>query len=255
MNDRAHGAASSSLSSAWDQLSRHKGTNIGDGHDGCSSAANAVTPNGFSQRRRKAAAQADLPPALASLHRQVLRAYLGTGRAPEAPELSRFAGELGLDLGAAMHQLADADLVHTDPVTGAATIAYPFSGVPTPHKVRVHGAPLLYAMCAIDALGIPLMVGQDGVISSVSPGTGDTITVEYRGGACRWQPATAVVLVASTGVAGPSRNCTCPFITFHVTADRAATYLREGMVPVGHVVTQSEAIDAAKAEFGRFLIG
>jgi hypothetical protein len=228
---------------------------MSDGHDEYHGPASAVTPCEVPDRERKAAAQADLPPALAELHRQVLRAFLATGRAPEAAELRRMAGGLGLAPRQAMQRLADADLVHTQLATGAAITAYPFSGVPTPHVVRLDGAPLLHAMCAIDALGIPLMVGRDGVISSVSPATCDTVTVEHRAGTWRWQPATAVVLVASTGAAGPSLRCSCPFITFHATASRAATYLRDSAAAAGRIVTQSEAVEAAQAEFGRLLTG
>jgi Alkylmercury lyase len=213
------------------------------------------SPGPLRDRLRKAAAQAGLPPELASLHRQVLRAYLATGGAPGAAELGRLASGLGLPPGEAMARLEAADLVHADPATGAATTAYPFSGVPTPHEVRVGGAPLLYAMCAIDALGIPLMAGRDGVINSVSPGAGDPITVEFRAGTWRWQPATAVVLLASSGAGGPSRSCSCPFIAFHATAEQAAAYLRDGPATAGRIVTQTDAVAAAEAEFGRLLTG
>jgi hypothetical protein len=228
---------------------------MSDGHDRYSGTAFADTPREPPDRPRKAAAQADLPPALADLHRQVLRAFLATGRAPEAADLRRMADGLGLHPGEAMQPLADADLVHTDPATGAVTTAYPFSGTPTAHVVRLDGAPLLYAMCAIDALGIPLMTGRDGVISSVSPATCETITVEHRARTWRWQPATAVVVIAGTGAPGPSVRCTCPFITFHATASRAARYLSDGAVAAGRIVSQSEAVDAARAEFGQLLTG
>jgi hypothetical protein len=218
-------------------------------------SAEQWSPGPLRDRRPKAAVQAGLPPELASLHRQVLSAYLATGRAPAAAEIGRLASGLGLAPDAAMARLEAADLVHADPATGAATTAYPFSGVPTPHEVRVGGAPLLYAMCAIDALGIPLMTGRDGVINSVSPGTGDPITVEFRAGAWRWQPATAVVLIAGTGADGPSRSCSCPFIAFHATAGQAAAYLREGPAAAGRIVTQTDAVAAAEAEFGRLLTG
>jgi hypothetical protein len=211
--------------------------------------------SGVTERRRKAAAQASLPPALVSLHRQLLSIFLESGRPPRPAEWRRLASGLGLSPGEAMRQLADADLVHTDPVTGAVTTAYPFSGVPTPHVVRVDGAPMLHAMCAIDALGVPLMVGRDAVITSVSPVTNDTITVERRGGAWLWQPATAVIVIAGTGAAGPSLDCTCPFIAFHTTAEHAAAYLQDAAPLGGRIITQSEAVDAAEAEFGRLLSG
>lgn len=217
--------------------------------------AASVTAPRPPEEMRKATAQADLPSALTELHRHVLRTFLATGGPPGIADLRRLARGLGLSPGAAMLRLADADLVHTDPAAGAVTAAYPFSTAPTPHVVRVAGAALVYAMCAIDALGIPLMAGRDGVISSVSPVSRDPITVEYRAGTWRWQPATAAVLIVSNGAAGPSLCCTCPFNTFHATAEQAAAYLRECAAVRGWVVTQTEAAKAAQAEFGSLLTG
>jgi len=43
-------------------------------------------------------------------------------------------------------------------------------------------------MCAIDALGIPPMLGVDAVISSADPVTSATVTVSFRGGQASWNP-------------------------------------------------------------------
>jgi hypothetical protein len=53
-------------------------------------------------------------------------------------------------------------------------------------------------MCAIDALGIPLMTGTDGVIDSADPDTGTPIRIQRRGDLWTWQPATAVVVIGRT---------------------------------------------------------
>ena len=50
-------------------------------------------------------------------------------------------------------------------------VAYPFSGRPTRQQVELDGFPAVYAMCAIDALGIPAMAGRDGRIAAVNPKT------------------------------------------------------------------------------------
>ena len=125
--------------------------------------------------------QAVLPDPLQAFHRRLLKAFVtGTG-APDAAVVARRAAELGLDPEAALAALAAlaaADLVHTDPATGSISIAYPFSGRPTPHRVELAGGPTVSAMCALDALGIPQMTRRDARISSTDPTSGQQIAVD-----------------------------------------------------------------------------
>src|SRR5215211_4459432 len=69
--------------------------------------------------------------------------------------VARMAAELELDPRAALAALTAADMVHTDPATGMVSVAYPFSGRITLHRVALAGGPTVQAMCALDALGIP----------------------------------------------------------------------------------------------------
>jgi alkylmercury lyase len=103
--------------------------------------------------------QAALPGPLRGLHRAVLRRFLDTGAPPTARWIRQAAADRGLD-AAALDQLDAADAVHL--VNGVVAVAYPLSGTPTPHRVRLDGLPAVYAMCAIDALGLPAMAGRDG---------------------------------------------------------------------------------------------
>src|SRR6266568_8658416 len=107
-----------------------------------------------------------LPGPLRDLHRAVLRRFLATGAAPTARWLRQAAADAGLDASAA-DALAAADAVHV--ANGIVAVAYPFSGTPTPHRVALDGLPAVYAMCAIDALGLPAMAGRDGQITSADP--------------------------------------------------------------------------------------
>ncbi len=119
-----------------------------------------------------AASAEQLPPAIRELHRAVLRGFCDSGQV-HRDDLRPTAAALGVDLDDALHQLGSADLVHRAP-DGQIEVAYPFSRQPTGHTVQLIGHPPVAAMCAIDALGIPLMTGTDGVIDSADPDTGDT---------------------------------------------------------------------------------
>ena len=60
-------------------------------------------------------------------------------------------------------------------------MAYPFSGSPTRQQVELAGFPAVWAMCAIDALGVPVMAGRDGRIAAVDPRDGAPVVVSVKG--------------------------------------------------------------------------
>src|SRR5215469_7060999 len=149
--------------------------------------------------------QERLPGPLRDLHRAVLRRFLETGTPPTARWLRQDAADAGLD-ASAVDELAAADAVHL--VNGVVAVAYPFSGTPTPHRVELDGLPAVYAMCAIDALGLPAMTGRDG----------PPIVIAARGGAWSWAPAGTVVVAGRATDCGTecgSFEVMCPHTVFH----------------------------------------
>ena len=200
--------------------------------------------------------QAVLPDPLRVFHQRLLGAFLtGTGP-PDIPVVAGLAAELGLDPRAALAALAAADLVHTDPATGSITVAYPFSGRPTPFRVELAGGPAVFAMCAVDALGIPQMLRRDGRISSVDPTSGQPITVEVHAGVWRFQPATTVVLSGRTAdgdACDTAADWCCPYINFHTDREAAHTYRRAHPGMTSQLFDQAEAVKTARWAFGGLL--
>ncbi|PVZ09030.1 organomercurial lyase [Actinomycetospora cinnamomea] len=153
-----------------------------------------------------AAQQSALPPAAQDVHRMVLRAFLNSGDAPHRRDLP---DSCGVEVDEALDLLDEVDLVHLD-AEGRVVVAYPFAARITGQTVRVDAGPVLQAMCAIDALGIPMLAGRDGVIESADPLDGQPIRVECTGGSWRWAPAETVVLLASSAECGVAAECLCP---------------------------------------------
>ena len=65
---------------------------------------------------------------------------------------------------------------------GAIVGIYPVSALPTRHKIQLYDGRLLYAMCAIDSLGIAYEFDQDLTISSSCRKCDLPISVEIHGG-------------------------------------------------------------------------
>ncbi|MFF5990668.1 MULTISPECIES: alkylmercury lyase family protein [Prauserella] len=137
---------------------------------------------------------------------------------------------------------------------GEIRAAYPFSHAPTRHRVTWDGAEsTVYAMCAIDALGISAMLGIPITVTSTEPGTDRTVTVQVDHDTARWHPDTTVVCAGTTGDAcGPSVDRTCGHINFFTTPDAAHWTARNHDV-TGVVLDQDEALASAVAEFGALL--
>jgi hypothetical protein len=190
---------------------------------------------------------ARLTPALRRVHQAILRHFATTGMAPQLGALAPVADRVGLDLIDALRQLAADDLIAID---GAGTLvaAYPFSPTPTAHLVSL-GDVTVFAMCAIDALGIPFMLHSDALVRSTDPQTGEPVEVTVRAGALAFQPAQAVVVYAASTSAGRSVDTCCSTINFFGSADDARTWLADRPGLAATVLDQDQAGQLARVIF------
>lgn len=196
-------------------------------------------------------AQARLTPPLRELHRAILSAFVDTGAAPTVAWITDRASLLGLDPDQALASLAGADLVYT--VSGSVTVAYPFSGTPTPHRVEFDDGPVTWAMCGGDALGIPLMTGRNATITSTDPYTGEPIRIRYDNGAWTWEPDSTVMLVAATHGCGTAAEAACRHIHFFTRPEHARAHLAANPALSGEVYDQAGSIEAGRIIFGSLL--
>lgn len=195
--------------------------------------------------------QDKLAPATRTLHRELLHAFLDTGAAPSPSWLEDQATRLGLEPHLTIRQLAEADLVHL--ADSSVAVAYPFSGVPTNNRVQPDGGPPIYAMCAVDALGILLMTGRDGVVSATDPKTEAPIRVVRHGSDWEWTPNSTVVLIGVTQSCSTAAESCCPHVAFYTSAEGAEAYLRTHPEIIGTVANHTEAVELADFAFGSLL--
>lgn len=204
-----------------------------------------ITPN-----KRWATKGAGVDAPVRELGWEILLAFPRFGGPPPSTWIAQRAAERHLDAAAALAELERCDLLRCDPARGAIVVAYPFSGVPTAHRVAIAGAQQVYAMCAIDALGIPFMLGRDAVITSTDPWSGDAVRVMVRGGQARWDPPDAVVLVPDCDGPTPSAAVSCPEINFFRSAVTARAYQRAHPGRSSVILDPDTALAAGRCIFG-----
>jgi Alkylmercury lyase len=210
-------------------------------------------------------------------YRALMLTFPATGGPPDRVTLRALAQRYGIPLEATLADMARQDLVQRDPTNGTIRAAYPFSGVPTAHRVTLLAksngdVPIdLYAMCALDALGIPLMLLRDALVTSVDALTGEaarvlvrrTTTVEAStdgehkfgapvGWVAVWEPSTIVVFArpeeheCEGGVAAGS--C-CPMTNFFITRKHAERWALAHSSSEDVVLSQDEALQRAHTLF------
>jgi hypothetical protein len=181
-----------------------------------------------------------LDPVERAVHQAILRTFATTGRPPGHSDLDAVAA--GAPVSSVLSALHNADAIRLDPDGGIA-VAYPFSTKPTRHRVRIADRVEVYAMCAIDALGISAMLGQDTRIGSLDATSGQPITVTMTANGTDWDPKQAVVFIGALPGGGPSVDCCCDYLNFFT--DRAAAQSCAAAHPKipGQILDTVEAVD------------
>ena len=187
-----------------------------------------------------------------SVHRRILR-QLASGRSVTDEQLAEWTAAEGLDADQAAAALEERDLAHRDRELGGIAIAYPFSAKPTAHRVRLAGGVEVFAMCALDALGIAFMTDRATQISSTDPASGEPIEISVDpAGSSHWRPQGAVVVVACAG-SGPSAASLCPNTNFAASPAQGRAALESVAGGSGTLLSLPEAIETGRSIFGSML--
>jgi len=189
---------------------------------------------------------------LRAVHQAVLRSFVQTGAAPDIGSLARQAAPFGVSQ--VLAELAEGDFLCLDDASQI-TAAYPFSALPTAHRVRIGGQVTVFAMCAIDALGISAMARLPVVIESADPSSSQPITVHVDRASSTWHPATAVVYAGriASRCAGPSASVCCGYMNFFATPAAARAWAASHPEITGGVLGQGRALQVGVSIFGQLL--
>jgi alkylmercury lyase-like protein len=245
-------------------------------------------------RRITVCRSAQLTPAAYGFYCAILRTFPVRGTPPEPAELVQLAERFAVPLAATLADCVAQDLLQLDAATGRIRAAYPFSGVPTMHRVTLvsgsadggdsggcdalDGRPgqQVYAMCALDALGIPLLLRRAATIVSHDALTNDSVEVHIAplgtmgeaspaslatlaGWSARWDPPSAVIYARAAehehehdeGCA--AAGACCPITNFFADAAHAQQWAQAHQVPDGVILAPVEALARAHTLFGGVL--
>lgn len=194
-------------------------------------------------------------PITRAVYQHFLRLFAQTGQPPGVEALASAANLP--DLAAVnhhLHQMETIGCIYRHPVTGQIISAYPFSTIPTQHRVALGGNPEVYAICAIDALGMPFMFDRDAVIHSSCPQCGKELMVHITEGIISAAvPDEMVVVYASAPANCCAATDQCPYINFFCSLEHAQSWQASQPQLISKVMSLTEALDGGHATFGNVL--
>lgn len=197
----------------------------------------------------------DYSPTLDRVRVSILRRFAAGGHGPSLVELAHATGIPREEVSVLLGELASRDLVVLGK-SGRVTGAYPFTSVETEHSVR-RGALQRRAMCAVDALGIGAMLGEDVEVLSSCRACASPIRVQTarEGTALHLiEPAEAVVRVGEEYNGNCGATSLCASIAFFCS-DAHLDGWRSSAGATGRRLTVDEAHQVGCAIFAPSLRG
>lgn len=177
----------------------------------------------------------------------ILEAFPRSGRARTLEETERDLLFPRDEIIRILDSLVAAGALRVQPSTHAILDAYPYSGVPTRHRVELDGGTTVYCMCAVDAFYVPFLLEDDLTIRSrcFFCRSDVEVRVEHRAIVAA-QPEQAVIWNSAAPYDCPKTNFFCCEAHLLKWQENAAD-------EQGQVYTLDEALDAGKTAAERML--
>jgi hypothetical protein len=165
------------------------------------------------------------------IHETILK----TTKAPTMNEIQSAFGKSEAHVIQALTQLEKRDILVRKEGTQEIVNVYPFSLVPTEHRLVLEDGKKLFAMCAIDALGMPNMFLRNVKITSQCTKCKQEITIEVDNGKIvRLSHPNTVVWHQKTQQGTKATETMCPFTKYFCCKEHLEEFRSSG-----------EAIDVA----------
>ncbi len=140
----------------------------------------------------------------------ILEAFPRLGKAPTLEEMERDLVFPRDEIVGILDSLVAAGALRVQPGTHAILDAYPYSAVPTRHRVELDSGINLYCMCAIDAFYVPFLVEHDLTIRARCFFCRSDVEVRVEDRAIvRAQPEQAVIWNSTAAYDCPKTNFFC----------------------------------------------
>ncbi len=156
--------------------------------------------------------------------REIFKAILKSGRAPTAGELEQALNKPAGSIIGVLDALQEKDLLLRREETQEIISIYPFSLTPTGHRVILEDGKQLFAMCAVDAVGVASMFDKDLRVVSECGWCKQEIGIEIKNGEIIEKSHPHILIWNIEAQQGPAAETCCPMINFFCSSEHFAQW-------------------------------
>ena len=159
--------------------------------------------------------------------RSVFEIVLKDGRSPTIRELQSALKKPTEEIIPVMDELEKKDVLLRKKGTQEIVSIYPLSLTPTGHKIFLENGGQLFAMCAVDALGIPLMLNRDVKILSQCEMCKREITIEIKDEEIVSMSNPDLRICSPKSQMYPAAETCCPWVNFFCSKKHADGWITQ----------------------------
>jgi len=173
----------------------------------------------------------------------IFKAILQSGKAPTIKQLNVALKKSSPGLSRVINKLEEKDLLFRSKKTKEILSIYPLSLLPTDHQVVLGHDKSLFAMCAVDALGIPNMFNKNAKVVSKCEECKQRIIIEIRKGEITSRSCPLVLIWSPRKQEAPQAKTCCPLVNFFCSAK----HLREWEAKNPDLAEKGHSVQLGKA--------
>ncbi len=154
----------------------------------------------------------------------IFKVIVRSGMAPTAEELRLHLKKSVNGTIDVLDSLEEKDLLLRKKGTQRIISIYPFSLTATSHRVILEGGKQLFAMCAVDAVGVSSMFDKDVKVISLCGWCKQEVTIEIKNGEIIKKSHPHTMIWNLERQEGPAAETCCPMINFFCSNEHFAEW-------------------------------
>jgi len=167
--------------------------------------------------------------------RCIFETILKTGKTPTIREIQLALNQSDDYIIHALDEFEKKDILLRKKGTQEIISVYPISLTPTEHQIILENKKKLFAMCAVDALGMPVMFNRKAKVVSQCEKCKREIAIEIRNDEIAWISHPKVMIWSPGRQIAPAAETCCPMVNFFCSKEHLQEWTKENPGLIGKI--------------------